>query len=132
MIRSGISFSQVIPSIFIILIFPIQTTFSIRIGVVSNATFLGSMTSQTFTNLTCEQCRCAALMASAVGWNCMRNNRTCQLIRNYSFADIGLRQSNDTTFFFQQFPPKSSSSTTEKMTTETVTTMTTSTVYSSM
>jgi hypothetical protein len=92
-------------SMFILLIVIINTGFSIRIGSISNTTYIASTIDQTFFNMTCSQCICEALIAFAVGWNCMITNNTCQLIKNYSSTDFGLIAGVNTTFSFQQLPP---------------------------
>ncbi|UJR11754.1 hypothetical protein I4U23_015935 [Adineta vaga] len=92
--------------ILLILFLTNHSVCTIRIGWISNATFKASNTSMIYPILTCKECTCAALLLSAVGWNCMINNSTCQLIKNYSLNDIGLRGSIDETFFFQQLPFK--------------------------
>jgi hypothetical protein len=101
----------------IILMLTINTVFSINIGLISNAKFIASNNGQTFSNMTCTQCACAALMTSSVGWNCMTINYTCDLIKNYSSTDIGLIMSMNATFFFQQLPLEPASMSTNPMTT---------------
>ncbi|UJR20285.1 hypothetical protein I4U23_023416 [Adineta vaga] len=51
--------------------------------------------------MTCTQCTCTALEADAVGWNCMMNNDTCQLISNYPSSDGHLELILTGLFFFQ-------------------------------
>ncbi|CAF0930202.1 unnamed protein product [Adineta steineri] len=85
----------------VILVITINSTCSIYIGYISNATFLASNISQTYSNITCQQCTCNGLMSSAVGWNCIRGNGTCHLIYDYSSSDIGLIPLIDAFFVFQ-------------------------------
>ncbi|UJR19980.1 hypothetical protein I4U23_023114 [Adineta vaga] len=91
---------------FYLILFSIQSTISIRIGLISNATYLSSNINQIHLNLTCMECTCMATASGAVGWNC---NNKCQLIMNYSSNDIGLIQSNGAYFLLQQLPPGYSS-----------------------
>jgi hypothetical protein len=115
-------------SMFILLMFTINTGFSIRIGLISNATYIASNTGQTFSNMSCSQCTCAGVMASAVGWNCITTNTTCQLIKNYSSTDVGLIIRPNAAFFFQQSPPISITTTHVITTVTTVQTTTTTTI----
>ncbi|CAF0848566.1 unnamed protein product [Adineta steineri] len=85
----------------VILVITINSTCSIYIGYISNATFLASNISQTYSNITCQQCTCNGLMSSAVGWNCIRGNGTCYFIYDYSSNDIGLIPLIDAFFVFQ-------------------------------
>ncbi|CAF3855670.1 unnamed protein product [Adineta steineri] len=77
---------------------------SLRIGFISNATFIARLIDQTLSNISCMQCTCTALINSAIAWNCITINNTCQLIKNYSLTDIGIMTNNYGIFFFQQFP----------------------------
>jgi hypothetical protein len=124
----GVSHSYMKNSMFILLMFTINTGFSIRIGLISNATYIASVTGQTFSNMSCSQCTCAGVMASAVGWNCITTNTTCQLIKNYSSTDVGLIIRPNAAFFFQQSPPISITTTHVITTVTTVQTMTTTTI----
>ena len=90
----------------IFFIFLFNTVSSIRIGSISNATYQASIVGETYSNMSCQECTCIALNNSAVGWNCMRNNRTCQLIKNYTSTDTGLMPINNITFSFRQTPSK--------------------------
>ncbi|CAF1236907.1 unnamed protein product [Adineta steineri] len=108
----------------LILIFLINTVTSIRIGLISDATYIATNYSQIIPNITCNQCTCRALMTSAIGWNCMKTNNICQLITNYSTNDIGLIKSINSTFIFQQLPPQPSLITVNPMTTQLQTTTT--------
>lgn len=90
----------------IFFIFLFNTIDSIRIGSISNTTYSASIVDQTYFNMSCQECTCIALNNSAVGWNCMRNNRTCQLIKNYTSADVGFIPINNSTFSFQQIPSR--------------------------
>ncbi|CAF1482728.1 unnamed protein product [Adineta steineri] len=56
--------------------------------------------------MTCTQCTCAALMDNAVGWNCMTNNGTCQLISNYSSNTGYFIATINGSFSCQQLPPE--------------------------
>jgi hypothetical protein len=110
-------------SMLILLMLVINTVFSIRIGLVSNTTYIATTIGQTFRNMDCILCTCTALMNSAVAWNCMTINDTCQLIKNYSSTDDGLIATANATFFFQELPPELSSTT--NIITMTTTAMTT-------
>lgn len=110
----------------ILLLFATTTSvFSIHIGLIPNTMFTTSINGQTFSNMTCAQCTCAALTAFAVGWNCLTINKTCYLITNYSLTDIGLIPKVNTTFYFQQVPFEILSTTNQAMTTLTTITVTT-------
>ncbi|CAF0839268.1 unnamed protein product [Adineta steineri] len=85
----------------VILVITINSTCSIYIGYISNATFLASNISQTYSNITCQQCTCNGLMSSAVGWIYIARNQTCQLINGYSSNDIGLVPLINAIFYFQ-------------------------------
>ena len=100
----GVFYSYTKNSMFILLMIVINTGFSIRIGLISNTTYISSTIDQTFSNMTCTQCACAGIMASAIGWNCMTINTTCQLIKSYLSTDLGLIARANATFFFQQLP----------------------------
>jgi hypothetical protein len=124
--------SSIDKSMLFILIVAINKAFSIRIGFISNATYIPSYMNETFVNMTCMQCTCAAFMYSAIGWNWNTNNNTCQLINNYTLNDIGLIKSVNSTFLFQQLPPEPLSIAMNVMTTETTTIKTTVTSTISM
>ncbi|CAF3156694.1 unnamed protein product [Rotaria sp. Silwood2] len=77
--------------------------------------------------MTCTQCTCAALIAGAVGWNCVTSNGTCQLITNYSLDNGHIVETTNGSFFFQQFPSHlllTTSDTTAEITSTTTTTTT--------
>ena len=97
-------------TILTLLLFLFTHIYSIRIGSISNAIYLSSNDlNQVHSNLTCIQCSCLALRLNAVGWNC---NYQCQVIMNYSQNDMGLMQSENTTYFFLIMPPERSKTTT--------------------
>ncbi|UJR17443.1 hypothetical protein I4U23_004338 [Adineta vaga] len=106
--------------ILILLMFIIDPSISIRIKLISNAVYIASNILQTFSNLNCEECTCVALSNSAVGWNCMTINDTCQLINNYSTTDHGLMILVNAKFFSLELSSQSSAITTT--TTQTTTT----------
>ena len=85
--------------------FPPQL-FTLRVGKISNTTYITSSIDQLFSNLTCSQCTCAALISDGVGWNCMTSDKTCQVISNYSTNNGYLERTNNGNFFFRQFPPQ--------------------------
>ena len=89
--------------LFISLILFVGIVFSIRIGSISNTTFM-SVNSETFFNLSCLDCACVALMNSSVAWNCLAMNKSCVLIKNYSSNDSGLMAMGNATFFFRELP----------------------------
>ncbi|UJR19378.1 hypothetical protein I4U23_022508 [Adineta vaga] len=97
-------YSYLNTTMLIFLMVTVKNSSSLRIGSISNATFIATFIGETLSNISCMQCTCVGLMNSAVGWNCMTINNTCQLIKNYSLNDTGLITINYTTFFFQQFP----------------------------
>jgi hypothetical protein len=91
--------------VLLLFIFNVNGIFSISIGRINNTIYIGSFIDQSYSNITCNQCKCIALESSAVGWNYITNNYTCQLIKNYSTIDIGLTRQNNTIFLFQKIPP---------------------------
>lgn len=130
--RVALVSSSIDKSMLILLIFAINRVFSTRIGFISNATYIPSNKNETFMRMTCMECTCAAFMYSALGWNWMENNNTCQLINNYTLNDIGLIKSVNSTFLFQQLPPQPLSTSINAITTETTTIKTTVTPTISM
>ena len=90
----------------LILLLFVDVVFSVRVGMISNATFITSSISENFGNMTCTRCTCAALIAGVVGWNCVASNGTCQLISNYSSNDGYLVGTINGSFFFQKLPPE--------------------------
>ncbi|UJR20284.1 hypothetical protein I4U23_023415 [Adineta vaga] len=85
----------------IVLLFIFNNVLSIRINMISNAFFMTGDIINTFSNMTCAQCGCTALIADAIGWNCMMNNDTCQLISKYPSSDGHLEVTHTGSFFFQ-------------------------------
>ncbi len=91
----------------LLLLLALDMTISVSVGSISNVIFNTVDVTEIFANMTCTQCTCVALMANAVGWNCMTNNGTCQLISNYSSSNGHLVATINGSFFFQQLPPAS-------------------------
>ncbi len=91
----------------LLLLLVLDMTISVSVGSISNVIFNTVDVNKIFANMTCTQCTCAALMDNAVGWNCMTNNGTCQLISNYSSTNGYLLATINGSFFFQQLPPES-------------------------
>jgi len=89
----------------LLLLLVLNIVFTVRIGTISNTIYITSSVEEIFFYVTCTQCTCAALIASAVGWNCVTSNNTCQLITNYSLNDGYFIRATNGSFFFQQFPP---------------------------
>jgi hypothetical protein len=90
----------------LLLLLIVDMTFSVSVGVIKNMTFNTVDVNKIFVNMTCTQCTCAALMDNAVGWNCMMNNGTCQLISSYSSSNGYFMATINGSFFFQQLPPE--------------------------
>ena len=90
----------------LLLLFAPDIVFAVRVGMISNANYITSNTDRIYSNMTCIQCTCAALAANAVGWNCLTNNNTCQLISNYSSNNGYLLLTINGSFFFQLFLPQ--------------------------
>ena len=111
---------------FLFLLLP-NIVVTVRIGMISNATYITSNINQIFSNLTCRQCTCAALISDGVGWNCVTSNNTCQVIKNYSSNNEFLVRTNNGNFFFQQLPPQLLLSVSDTIITSTSKTSTTST-----
>ncbi|CAF0901721.1 unnamed protein product [Adineta steineri] len=109
-------------NIWFLFLFGINVAVSIHFSQIQDAMYIASTVTQSFSNITCIQCTCIALTASAIGWNCIRYNDTCQLIQNYSVSDVGLQVRNNTSFYFQQLPSESSAATTPLTTTTATTT----------
>ncbi|CAF0867482.1 unnamed protein product [Adineta steineri] len=109
-------------NIWFLFLFGINVAVSIHFSQIQDAMYIASTVTQSFSNITCIQCTCIALTASAIGWNCIRYNDTCQLIQNYSISDVGLQVRNNTSFYFQQLPFESPSPATTPLTTTTATT----------
>ena len=93
----------------ILFIFPFMFyhIYSVRLGSISDTAYIASNNTETYLNITCTQCTCKALTMSAIGWNCIRSNNTCQLFYNYLTADTGLTSFTNVTFMFQQSPNRS-------------------------
>ena len=109
--------------ILFLFLFDINPVLSIRIGRMRNTTYIASAVGQSFLNITCIQCKCVALEVSAVGWNCIADNNTCQLVQNYSGSDTGFMLRNGTSYYFQQLPSESSTTSMSPATTTTTNNM---------
>ncbi|CAF0954498.1 unnamed protein product [Adineta ricciae] len=102
-----------------------DTGVSISVNLLSNVVYRATNINRIFSNFSCAQCACAALLDAASGWNCITNNSTCQLIKNYSSTDDGLMILSNASFFYLQLPPQAAY--TKNVTTVSTTSSSTST-----